>query len=743
MLGKTISHYRIIEKLGEGGMGVVYKAEDTKLRRPVALKFLPPELTRDAKAKERFVHEAQAASALDHPNICTIHEIDETNEGQTFIAMACYEGESLKTKIERGPLKLNEVLDIAVQIAQGLVKAHEQKIIHRDIKPANVLITRDGLVKIVDFGLAKLSGRTKLTRAGTTPGTVSYMSPEQLRGGDIDQRSDIWALGVVLYEMVTGEAPFTGDYEQAVNYSIMNEAPRPIRTLCPDAPVEAERLIEKTLSKDPNGRYQKTTELLRALQSLKKRLESSSVDLAGSDAIGVPSIAVLPFVNMSPDPENQYFGDGLAEELINALAQLKGVRVAARTSAFRFRGGNVDIREIGEKLNVGTVLEGSVRKAGNRLRITAQLIKIEDGYHVWSERFDREMKDIFDIQDEITRAIVDRLRVELVGSKDRPLVSSCTENLEAYSAFLQGRFYWNSLTPEGWTRSFELFQRAIELDPMFALPHAWLSVYYGSQAFWGNVALKEVAPKARAAAQRALALDDSLGFAHGDLAWAFWFIDWDFRAAEREFKRAFELDPGSALGRTNYALFLACRGRKEDAVREARLCLKLDPLSSLVAAWSAGALYGVGEIEESIDTSLKAIAMDPDHWQSYLHLGMAYLHASMVEKAAAAWEKAVDLSGGSSATLAWLAAAYYLMGKNREADKLIDRLDERAKQTYVPPMFFAWISVARGEPKAALAYVKHAIQERDCFLDFNNAIPPQMRAGGPEIDALLEKAGLR
>jgi len=743
MLGKTISHYRIIEKLGEGGMGVVYKAEDTKLRRPVALKFLPPELTRDAKAKERFVHEAQAASALDHPNICTIHEIDETNEGQTFIAMACYEGESLKTKIERGPLKLNEVLDIAVQIAQGLVKAHEQKIIHRDIKPANVLITRDGLVKIVDFGLAKLSGRTKLTRAGTTPGTVSYMSPEQLRGGDIDQRSDIWALGVVLYEMVTGEAPFTGDYEQAVNYSIMNEAPRPIRTLCPDAPVEAERLIEKTLSKDPNGRYQKTTELLRALQSLKKRLESSSVDLAGSDAIGVPSIAVLPFVNMSPDPENQYFGDGLAEELINALAQLKGVRVAARTSAFRFRGGNVDIREIGEKLNVGTVLEGSVRKAGNRLRITAQLINIEDGYHVWSERFDREMKDIFDIQDEITRAIVDRLRVELVGSKDRPLVSSCTENLEAYSAFLQGRFYWNSLTPEGWTRSFELFQRAIELDPMFALPHAWLSVYYGSQAFWGNVALKEVAPKARAAAQRALALDDSLGFAHGDLAWAFWFIDWDFRAAEREFKRAFELDPGSALGRTNYALFLACRGRKEDAVREARLCLKLDPLSSLVAAWSAGALYGVGEIEESIDTSLKAIAMDPDHWQSYLHLGMAYLHASMVEKAAAAWEKAVDLSGGSSATLAWLAAAYYLMGKNREADKLIDRLDERAKQTYVPPMFFAWISVARGEPKAALAYVKHAIQERDCFLDFNNAIPPQMRAGGPEIDALLEKAGLR
>jgi len=742
MIGHTISHYKILSKLGEGGMGVVYKAEDLKLGRPVALKFLSSSIV-DDKTRQRFIHEARAASALEHPNICAIHEIDETPEGQMFIVMPCYEGESLQAKIERGALKFDEAAEIAIQVASGLAKAHEKGIIHRDIKPGNIFMTSDGLAKIVDFGLAKLSGRTKLTRTAATPGTVSYMSPEQLRGGDIDQRSDIWALGVVLYEMITGETPFKGEYEQAVSYSIVNEAPKPVRSLRPDAPVEAERLIEKTLSKDPNGRYQKTTELLSALQSLKKRLESSSVDLAGSDAIGVPSIAVLPFVNMSPDPENQYFGDGLAEELINALAQLRGVRVAARTSAFRFRGGNVDIREIGEKLNVGTVLEGSVRKAGNRLRITAQLINIEDGYHIWSERFDREMEDVFDIQDEITRAIVDRLRVELVGSKNRPLVSSCTENLEAYSAFLQGRFYWNSLTPEGWTKSFELFQRAIELDPMFALPHAWLSVYYGSQAFWGNVGLKEVAPKVRAAAQRALALDDNLGFAHGALAWVFWFVDWDFRAAELEFKRAFELDPGSALGRTEYALFLACRGRKDEAVREARLCLKLDPLSSLMAAWAAGALYGVGEIEESIDTSLKAIAMDPDHWQSYLHLGMAYLHASMVEKAAAAWEKAVDLSGGASAALAWLAAAYYLLGKSREADRLSERLDERGKQTYVPPMFFAWISVARGEQKAVLAHLERAMQERDCFLDFNNMMPPQMRASGPEVDALLEKAGLR
>jgi tetratricopeptide (TPR) repeat protein len=354
------------------------------------------------------------------------------------------------------------------------------------------------------------------------------------------------------------------------------------------------------------------------------------------------------------------------------------------------------------------------------------------------------MKDIFDIQDEITRAIVDQLKVELVGSRDQLLVSSCTENLEAYSTFLKGRFYWNSLTPEGWAKSFELFQSAIELDPSFALPHAWLSIHYGSQAFWGNVAPREVTPKARAEAERALALDDNLGLAHGGLAWAFWFIDWDFRAAEREFKRAFELDPGSAYGRTNYALFLACRGRKDEAIREARLSLKLDPLSSLVAAWSAAALYGAGEVEESIDTSLKGLAMDPGHWQLHLHLGLAYLQASMVEQAAAAWEKAVEFSMGASVTLGWLAAAYYLMKKNSEADGLLESLNERAKQMYVSPLIFAWISVARGEPKAALACLERAIQERDCFVDFASVIaPPQIRPSGPEVDALLRKAGLR
>jgi len=337
------------------------------------------------------------------------------------------------------------------------------------------------------------------------------------------------------------------------------------------------------------------------------------------------------------------------------------------------------------------------------------------------------------------------LKVELVGSKDRSLVSSCTENLDAYSAFLEGRFYWNSLTPEGWAKSLELFQKAIELDPSFALPHAWLSQHYGSRSFWGNEAPTDLLPKARAAAEKALELDDTLAAAHGQLANVHWLFDWDFVAAEREFKRTLELDPGSgaALGRTVYALFLACRGRKEEALREARLSLKLDPLSSLVAAWSTGAFVMAGEIEEAIDVGRNAIAMDPGHWQLYLQLGLGCLSASMEKEAAAVWEKAVDLSGGASAALAFLAAAYYLTAKRREADRLLERLKERSKQVYVAPMLFAFIYVARGEPKTALVHVERAIQERDSWLDFNTVMPPRLRLSGPEVNALLAKSGLR
>ena len=354
MIGQSVSHYRILEKIGEGGMGVVYKAEDIKLKRTVALKFLPPDLTRDPEAKERFIREARAASALDHPNICTIHEIDETKSGQMFIAMACYSGETLRETIDSGTLAMNEALDIAIQVAQGLQEAHENGIVHRDIKPANIIITSKRQAKIMDFGLVKLGHGAQLTREGLTPGTVAYMSPEQSQGREVDQRTDLWSLGVVLYEMVTGQRPFKGDYDQAVVYSILNEEAEPISAIRQGAPAELEKLVSGLLAKNPSSRLRSAQELLTELKGARDKLRTLSSLPAASEAKAQPSIAVMPFVDMSPEKDQEYFCDGMAEEIINALTQLYNLRVIARTSAFAFKGKSKDIREIGKKLDVAT-----------------------------------------------------------------------------------------------------------------------------------------------------------------------------------------------------------------------------------------------------------------------------------------------------------------------------------------------------------------------------------------------------
>ena len=579
MIAKTILHYKILEKLGEGGMGVVYKAEDTKLKRTVALKFLPQDLSRDEESKERFIHEAQAASALDHPNICTIHEIDETEDGQMFIAMACYEGESLREKIKSqdAGLSVNEAVEIAIQVAEGLSKAHKKQILHRDLKPANIMLTSEKVVKIVDFGLAKLAGQTKLTKSGTMMGTASYMSPEQVQGAKVDQRTDIWSFGVVLFEMLTADLPFKGDYQPALTYAIMNEEPPLLANLRKDTSSHLHKIVEKSLQKEPANRYEDMKGLLKDLRSVSKE-SASEPSLPVRKQEVVPSIAVLPFSNMSADKEQTYFCDGMAEEIINALVKIEGLRVAARTSSFAFKGKHEDIREIGKKLNVDKVLEGSVRKSGKRLRITAQLINIEDGYHLWSERYDRELEDVFEIQDEISLAIVAALKVKLVDRKDKPLIKPPTDNLEAYDAYLRGVYCFNQRKKTENDKAIALFAQATNIDAKFALAFAGLAYAYIEKLFTYQPQ-KKWEEKAFVALKKALALDPELAEAYVAQGNLLWTKSNHFPHAEAiaEYERAIELKPTLAEAHNELARALWHVGALNRAYSELKRALEIDP----------------------------------------------------------------------------------------------------------------------------------------------------------------------
>jgi len=743
MIGQTISHYRILSKLGEGGMGVVYKAEDLKLGRCVALKFLTSTIG-DDKSRQRFVHEAKAASSLEHPNICGIYEIDETPEGQMFIVMPCYEGESLAATIERGPLKLDEAIDIAIQVASGLSKAQEKGIVHRDIKPGNIFLTSDGLAKIVDFGLAKLSGRTKLTRTGTAPGTVSYMSPEQLKGGDIDHRSDIWALGVVLYEMITGETPFRGDYEQAMGYSIMNEAPKPVRGLRPDVPAEVERVIEKTLSKDPNERYQKATELIGALQSLKKRFESRTVDTGHSDEKSIPSIAVLPFTDMSPGRDQEYFCEGIAEELINGLTQIEGLRVAARTSAFQFKGKDLDIRRIGKELGVESVLEGSVRKAANRIRITAQLVKVSDGYHLWSEKYDRDLEDIFAIQDEISLAIVEKLRGKLIKEEKSKLVRRYTDNEEAYNLYLKGRYYWNRRHEGGIQKAIEFFQQAVEKDPLCAPAHVGIADCYNVSGILGLMDPRIAYARSREAVTKALDIDDDLAEAHASLGWIKTFYDWDWAGAEAEFLRTFELNPNYAAGHYFYSLHLGVRGRHDESIAEASRAVELDPIHLVFNTIQAVTLYWGRRFDAAIEQFRKTLDMDPNFFLANLYFGMALAMKEKWGEAVEPITRALAVSPGSPLAMGLIGHVLAASGRTKEALEVLDRLEELSKERFVGSHGKALIHLGLEADDRMFECLEMALVERESWLTMLNTLPLYDRVrSDPRFIALVRRVGFQ
>ncbi len=742
MIGQTISHYRILEKLGEGGMGVVYKAQDVKLDRVVALKFLPRQLCADEGEKTRFIHEAKAASALDHSNICVIYEIDESEGGQMFIAMGCYIGETLKTKIERGPLPVEEAIDTAIQIAQGLAKAHGRGIVHRDIKPANVVVTNEGTVKILDFGLAKLVGATRITKTGTTVGTVAYMSPEQARGEGVDHRTDIWSLGVITYEMCTGRLPFPGDYEQAIVYLILHEEAKPTTSLRPIVPLELERIVKRAMQKDPGKRYQNVDEMLVDLRSLKKELEARMVNepLISSDK---NRIAVLPLTNISPDAKDEYFTDGLTEELISCLSKIGGLRVIARTSIMQYKGATKSVSEIGRELNVGTVLEGSVRKSMDKLRITVQLINVHNQEHIWSQDYDRELKDIFAIQSEVAQRVAQAMKVQLLEGEKEQIEKKTTDNLDAFTLYLKGRYYWNKRTVEGMRKAIEHFQETIELDPTYALAYAGLS---DSFALLGDVGVAAVPPKeafsrAKVAATKALRIDGTLAEAHTSLA-HMEMHDFRWADAEKEFKRAIELNPNYATAHHWYALSFALKERSNESIAAIKRAQELDPVSLAINTDVGVVYYYARQYDQAIAQYQKTLDLDPSFSRAYVALGSAYAQKALYEEAIAMFQKAITVSGDSTKKAA-LGRAYALAGKKDETLEVIAELKELSKRSYISPYSLALIYAGIRDKDEAFDWLQKAYEECDGNMIFIKVDPwlDSLRSD-PRFTVFLKRVGL-
>jgi len=736
MINKTISHYRILEKLGEGGMGIVYKAQDTKLDRIVALKFLPKHLLCDQEAKTRFEHEAKTASSLNHPNITTIHEIDEF-EGECFISMEYVEGKSVKELIKGKPLSIKEILNISIQIAEGLNTAHKKGIVHRDIKSDNIMLTAEGLVKIMDFGLAKLRGVSKLTRTGSTVGTLAYMSPEQVQGIELDQRSDMFSFGVVLYEMITGQLPFKGEHEAAVIYSILNEAPEPLERYKADLPQGLQGVVNKALEKNREMRYQQIDELQVDFKKLSKGIESPIKKQ-------LPSIAVLPFTNLSADKEQDYFCDGMAEEVINALSQVEDLRVVARTSAFSFRGREIDVREIGQKLNVQTLLEGSVRKAGNRIRITAQLINVEDGYHLWSERFDRDLADVFAIQDEISLAIMDKLKVKLLGNEKEKMLKRYTQNLEAYDLYLKGRYHWNRRMPEALRKAMMHFEQVIQKDPNYALAYAGLADCYSMLAQVYVLPPKEAFPKAKALASKALEIDETLAEAHTSLAFALGCFYWDWAGAEREFKRAIELNLNYATAHQWFAMVLVKLGRTSEALQEIHKALELDPFS-LIINTSAGFVYlYAGREDKAVEQAEKVLDMDPTFFGAYFILIDVNERKRKYDEAVDMGLKGFSLAGFvSQQELTSLREIYASSGRIGYLRRWLEITQSKAEQGQVLNYHIASLYVRLDETEKAIDYLEKAYEEHDYDLDdlLVNDVFNKLRSD-PRFTALLKKMGL-
>jgi serine/threonine protein kinase/tetratricopeptide (TPR) repeat protein len=723
MIGTTLLHYRIDSKVGEGGMGVVYKATDIRLGRSVAIKVLPTRFATDAIRLRRFAQESRTASSLNHPNIVTIYDIASL-EDLECIVMEYVTGCTLADAIPPTGLPVETALDYGAQIASALAAAHAASILHRDLKPANVMVSESGLVKVLDFGLAKrisspagddsapiahnIQGghlQTTQSAAGLIVGTAAYMSPEQAQGQTVDARSDIFSFGTVLYEMLTGRRAFTGESLAATLSAVLRDEPPSVREINPRVSADIDNLVQHCLHKDPADRAP-------TMQSVASSLRGRSV--AESTKSGA-SVAVLPFVNMSPDRENEFLSDGISEDLITALSRLRDLRVPARTSSFVFKGKNDDIRRIGQVLGVDTVLTGSVQKSGNRLRIAAQLVKVCDGFHLWSERYDREMKDVFDIQDDITRAIVNALQVQLGASPEVPLVKQPTRNPDAYQLFVKGREFFQQ-RGVGLKKALHYFELALLEDPRYALAHVGVADTHNLLGFYDEMPCREAFARAHASVARAQELDDQLAEVHVCLGWLTVMRDWNLLGAQRHYLRALELNPKCASARIWYAPCLLRLNQIDECMVQTRLAVEQEPMSPLYQLHLAWRHVDLGQCQAAVSVLRSCLEAAPHFAVAWWLLGQAHLRLGQVCEAVTELERGVELSHRWPKLIPMYVRALVMAGDQKRAEGLLRELQERNEPAPTRSFYLAETYAALGDRLQALACLNQALAEREMLL---------------------------
>ncbi|MBI3696137.1 MAG: protein kinase [Acidobacteria bacterium] len=766
--GTKLGPYEILAPLGKGGMGEVYRARDTRLGRDVAIKVLPEHLAGDAQALTRFEREARAVAALSHPNILALYDVG-SEHGVSYAVTELLEGETLRSRLEQSPLGPARAIEIGVELAEGISAAHSKGITHRDLKPENIFLTSDGVVKILDFGLARwrptspqeqagASTETE-TEAGHVLGTIGYMSPEQVRGERADARSDIFSLGCVLYEMFGRERAFARASTADALAAILKETPPPLGE--PDV----DRLLSHCLEKNPAERFQSSRDLVFALQSLSqapsRRLSSWFLRLGAAVAVllvvalavwlywrrapsgPLDSLAVLPFVNVAGGPNLDYLSDGVPEALTNTLSRQPKLRVVPRARAFRYKGAQVDPVKAGRELGVRAVLTGRVTLRGDSLNVQVELVDVHEESQLWGEQYRRRITEIQAVQDEITRAVTEKLRLRPAGETPKRAARNYTENTEAYQLYLKGRYYWDKRTEGMLRKAAEQFQQALEKDPTYALAYAGLAEAYAVFAIYNVTSPAEAVPRAKAAIQETFKLDDTIAEAHTALAFVRMTYDWDLAGAEQEYARAIELNPQHPTARFWHGLYLLARHRDDEAIAELRRAQQAAPLSLNVNSYLGWVLLLARRTDQAIEQFRRALDMDPNFPNAHLFLGMAYEQQGKPEEAIAEIQKAQELSGGNLLMISALGHAYGSAGRRADAERVLAEMAQLGKQRYVAALDVAYVYCGLREKEKSFEWLEKAFQEHSAWLLYIDADPRlDWLRPDPRFAALLKRLGL-